>query len=463
MTNIAIVPAKSSVWSWMVKASAWKVLAFHALLGVGIIIFPPLIIGWVYFLLFVFFTVSAQKRRSILPLLLFYLLPMELLGRMANASPFLPWELNKYLGMLLLIYGIRSTPSLGKGKVAYLMLVLSLPAVIITIFSPNGGWSDIAFNYLGLFNLILAILYFSNLRVIGDHIIYWLKVLLYGCSSVLAYVFFKTPDLEKVDFALGANFSVTGGFGSNQVSTILGLGFGAALFLWYMRAKIFKNDAILLFLFAAFFIWSLLSFSRGGVLSSFIALVLAFLFSGSKPYPLRKIRLSFLIPLVLVVGITIFAANAITGGSLAQRYAGETSGTLAGAKEKDLSQLTTGRWDILLSDIQIWQDNFVFGAGVGLSPSERTGSLHTVASHVEVSRMLSEHGLLGFFLVLLFILIPVVRYLKSKNNLQSALLIFAFSLAVATSFHSAMRTFVTPLFYGLGFVMIQSSRSNGKS
>ncbi|WP_332910234.1 hypothetical protein [Algoriphagus boritolerans] len=48
--------------------------------------------------------------------------------------------------------------------------------------------------------------------------------MLYPILSVLVYTIIKTPDLDSVEFSLGANFATAGGFGSNQVSTILGLG-----------------------------------------------------------------------------------------------------------------------------------------------------------------------------------------------------------------------------------------------
>src|SRR5690606_31754763 len=108
--------------------------------------------------------------------------------------------------------------------------------------------------------------------------------------------------------------------------------------------------------------------------------------------------------------------NRLTDNILLLRYQGETAGTLRGTREKDLSQITSGRYDIFLSDLQIWTDNFILGVGPGESPNMREGaSQFKLLAHVEMSRLLSEHGLFGFIISLTLFILPVVQFIRCRQ------------------------------------------------
>ena len=157
-------------------------------------------------------------------------------------------------------------------------------------------------------------------------------------------------------------------------------------------------------------------------------------------------------------------ANSITSGSLLLRYQGETAGTLSGSKEVTADHFVTGRLSILGEDIDLWIDNFITGVGVGSSRFLRNLERIGVSPHVELSRLLAEHGLLGFiYSYCFFLLIPIQLYRLNKINTQRAIMLVILAIAILTTFHAAMRTFVTPLFVILSSLKITSDLKSGKN
>ena len=176
---------------------------------------------------------------------------------------------------------------------------------------------------------------------------------------------------------------------------------------------------------------------------------------AKREYQVPKIS-GFILASVISLASLFYIANEITGGVLEMRYSGETNATLRGTQEKDLNVLTTNRYGIFMADISVWQDYFVLGAGVGGSQILRSkNSGVQVAAHVELSRLLAEHGLLGLIYFLLLLLTGWRVYAQNKGNPKyTALLLSLYILALYTTFHAATRTFLTPLLIGLSTVKI---------
>lgn len=446
-----------SLWGKLGVGDIRSAFGLHILLGLSTLLSRYVFIIWFYALVLNFLTLSRRQQREVLPLFLGYLIPAELFGRMVGGSPYLPWEMGKYLGMLLLIYGIFLNRRRKNGKTGWWILLFSVPGLLLGILASERVYKDIVFNYLGLFNLTLAVIFFANYNMSQEKLRQIFRLILLGSLTVLSYSFFRTPDLSEVEFALGANFDVTGDFGSNQVASVLGLAFGLSAFLWLMQAPLFKSELLNLGLPGAFLIWALFSFSRGGVLTPALGLLLVIILVPRKKgaFQLRTINSKLIIGLLVLLPGIFYVANTVTNGQLLLRYSGETYGTLQGVKQKDLNQLTTGRWDIFLNDIKIWQDHFVFGVGVGQSAEIRPEyGEHEIIAHVEVSRLLSEHGLMGLIISIIYISTPIVLFFKAKTPFEKGIMLLSFTIAIASSMHSAMRTFITPFFYGLGFVIL---------
>ena len=84
---------------------------------------------------------------------------------------------------------------------------------------------------------------------------------------------------------------------------------------------------------------------------------------------------------------------------------------------KTINTITTGRYNIMISDLKLWEKNFIFGTGVGGSKILRGNETNGIASHNEFSRLLAEHGLFGFlFIIMLFLPMYSLRITETDLN-----------------------------------------------
>lgn len=433
-------------------------IVFHIGLGLSATISPIPVIFWFYLVLISSAGLILKRSKSpfILISVLLYLISFELLARMARTSPFIPYELGKYLLCAGMIWGIFKYKT--NGNLGWIMFFCLIPSMFIDVTSQVVG-SDLVFNILGPINVALVVVFFYRQQISTLQLSHLLRLIVYPMLGVLGYTIIKSPDFKDVEFALGANVDWSGGFGSNQVSTLFGLGAFFIFILMINRWKFSGNllvDAMVLF---AFSFQGLLTFSRGGMLGAVlgIAVILFFLRGASASdklkYKLPKIG-KFVLPAILVAVIAYVAVDEITGGMLSLRYQGETMGTLAGSKVKSLNTVTTGRFEIFEGDIALWADHFLLGVGAGASRFIRETMTGTVA-HVELSRLLAEHGLLGFIYFFLLCRLGFQLFRSSPNPLIRGILISLFVVAMYTTFHAAMRTFVTPALIGLSLLSIK--------
>ncbi|SFT40391.1 hypothetical protein SAMN04489724_0608 [Algoriphagus locisalis] len=435
-------------------------ILFHVVLGIISSITPFGLIAWFYIVFFSSFYI-VLKSKTIYPFCVFiaYLTSFELLARMSQTSPFIPYELGKYLLFSMLCIGLYKFKS--KSIIGLVMLLLLLPAMF---FDKSGevNRSTLIFNLMGPINVALAIWVFYGKSLSKIQLIRLLRISILPLVAILASTIFKTPSYDEMEFSLGANFATSGGGGSNQVSTILGLGmFISFIFLvnkWNLTGYRI-TDFLLFFLFG---FQGLLTFSRGGILGGLLGIIILVYFVVKTPnrkkaqFRLPHLGKAFLLSLFLAI-TTFQIADSITGGLLGLRYLGETAGTLAGTKEKSLNSITTGRVDIFLEDLELWDSSPIFGVGAGASSYMRDFS-HFYLSHVEMSRLVSEHGLLGalYFVLLLYVLLLIL--LKKQTPMEKGIMVAFFIIALYTSFHAAMRTYVTPLFIGLSLIYIRPSK-----
>jgi O-antigen ligase len=159
--------------------------------------------------------------------------------------------------------------------------------------------------------------------------------------------------------------------------------------------------------------------------------------------------------LVTIIGISLIfvVANNLSKGLLLQRYLGETEGTIGGYKEKDFDVFTSGRATIFSEDIALWNQFPILGVGCGASRYMRSSG-DNVAPHMEFSRLLAESGILGllYFLLLLRYLFNILK--RNKYSPRKQILFAICAIAILSSFHSAMRTYITPLFIILSSLII---------
>ncbi|MEZ7949470.1 MAG: O-antigen ligase family protein [Flavobacteriaceae bacterium] len=377
-----------------------------------------------------------------------YLAAGEVFLRMTDGV--ILYETGKYGVILLLVLGVFVGKFKQKFSVSLTFYLLLLLLGIIFTRVPEGEYirKTIAFNLSGPFVLGIAGLYFYKRSITKENLMNALFFMILPLFSMVTYLYFKTPDLKDIVFGGTANFAASGGFGPNQVSTAIGLGiFIIAVFI-LMKERITGFLLLDVFLLLYFIYRGLLTFSRGGLITGVIALICFSLF-----YTLyKKISLaSFItyvgIVVVFTIGIWLFTSN-ITGGMLDNRYTGKNA---SGVQKKDIS---SGRGDILAEQITSFTEN-PLGIGVGNGKYKRQGAIGnvTAASHNEVGRLIEEHGIIGFIILLLLLLLPLANFWYG-NNYQRAFISAFYIFWFLTINHSAMRIAFPGFIYGLSLINI---------
>ncbi len=442
------------------QALKWTIV--HAVIG-AISAFTP----WVfifYFYLLLFFNVkqafSALKKGNIiiLTLLLGYLQSFEQVARVSKSFPFVPSEFAKYVSILFVLYAL----SVSKRKLnplGIVMFIMITPAIFYD-FSGQRGWAEVVNHFLSPFAVSLGVMLWGGYRPTEMMVSRLMKLIWLGFVTVLISVVVKTPELETVNFALEGNNATSGGASTNQISTILGFGMFLSFYSLYKKENFtgYKLGDMAIFLLFSF--QTLLTFSRGGMIGAVMAMLVMVFGSAVTTAPSAasdigpgKKKKGFPVIYLVVGVILLFVAftvvDQVTGGKLSLRYQGETQGTVSGYAEKDINRFTSGRSGIVEDDIKVWLDNPVIGGGIGSSPYLRMryqadGGDFYITPHIELSRLLSEHGIFGIVYFVLIIYIGIRTWFR-RNQLPAGDVLFAlYILAIATSFHAAMRTFVTP-------------------
>ena len=424
-------------------------IILHVIIGLIAVIFPLfipiLIIGVVFSYLFIYSRNDENKLQTLL--FISYISGLETIYR-ASGEFFLPYEISKYVQIVFVLLNLFIVRTRFNSFVGILLLILMLPSLILF---PADNYKYFVFNTLGLCSLAFLIAFTAYQKISFADFTRILKTFLYPCISFVTLITIKTPDFSDIEFSLGANFETTGGFGANQVATLLG---AAICFLIILtdQKRYLGNRLITIGFIIYFTLRALLSFSRGGVLGMVIALGLAFiLFKKIKQKNLVRLAL-----IILALTAVFVITNEMTDGLLLLRYQGETTGTLSGSKDKSIEGLSSGRSSYAEVDMAQFFNNIFLGVGPGNSQFLRYkyGLYDESAPHTEATRLLAENGIFGVLINIILVVWPIYIVYKTKGMelrfIKSTLFIFAY----ATTFHSAMRTGLTPLFYGLASMNI---------
>jgi hypothetical protein len=443
--------------NWLLSNSkSRQQFLIHIVLGLISLFTPALFIIWYYSIFLAFFQkiISQKSENSIIHILIFliYSSSFEILGRMVNSSPFIPYELGKYMTFFLLIIGLFKVKKIG--SMGMLVIILLMPGIIVGIPFYR-TYKDLVFNVLGTINIGLGMALYVYIKITEIQLLTLLRLMVLPLVSILAYSIVRAPDITDLQFELGAN-KIVGGFGSNQISTVFGIALFILYVLWYKNFSFSGFSRLVdVFVMVLFMIFGMLTFSRGGMLGGLIGI---FLFNYYQFFSVKKsTNIIYIILTILILWLSINTANDFTDGQLLLRYSGETNGTLEGSKEKDLNQLTTGRFNLFVEDFEVFQKNYLFGVGVKQSVEQRNLT-SGIISHVEFGRLLAEHGLLGLLIDLLFMFLLLRGFRSGHFSFFNSIMFLFFLLGFYTSFHAATRTFVSPLLMPLIFIR-QTSNS----
>jgi hypothetical protein len=265
--------------------------------------------------------------------------------------------------------------------------------------------------------------------------------------SLTTYLFLYSPSIKDTLIGTQSNFAASGGFGPNQVATMLGIGMFVFCVFIFMRSKGLVIKIINIALFGAITFRAIVTFSRGGVITGviMIAAFLFFLYFKSKAKEQLKIIISFAV-IVIVLGFTWALSSNQTEGLIDKRYNNQDT---AGREKEDIS---AGRVNLFLGELQGFVENPFLGVGANGMKEQRIERYgRGVVSHNELSRLLSEHGLMGVFILLILILRPLIYRTENRNNI----FFYAFfGFWFATINHSAMRIAAPGFIYGLALLYV---------
>ncbi|RMH18304.1 MAG: O-antigen ligase domain-containing protein [Gammaproteobacteria bacterium] len=430
-------------------------MGLHVLLGVVLAFYRPLSTFWGAgaFFWFFFQTLRTRNRKGSAYLGAAYIVGLEVLLRMCGASLF--WEFGKLACLVLLGTGLMVEPRRKYAYRYFLIALLLLPALFLGAdVDFNRFRQNLTFQLGGMFLLSLSCVYFAGRPMSRANLQVLMRMVLLPTGSMVTYLFLVTPSLAEIQFTLSANFAASGGFGPNQVSTILGLGMLLLSANFLLRWPPLFSQYTDLLLLGLLGFRALLTFSRGGVAGFLLAIVLAYtVYLYTNRSAARQKLLVRWVTILSVVGVLFLIVNQLTGDLLLHRFRGETTSVYLGIEEHSLDKATSGRTRIMQTDLQIWQDYPIWGVGVGESNRIRPEYGYKNISHIEQTRLLSEHGIPGA--IVLLWLVGMIGYRALTQARIQKFLVLAFSLfSFATMFHSATRLAVVGFLFGLGLISL---------
>ena len=435
-----------------------NLILFHVGIGFLVYLFPFIskIYGYAIFIIGVYYVIKKQNKNNEALITAAYVVGSEVFLRMTEGNPL--YEISKYGVIVFILIGMYYN-GFSKGAIPYwFFLLLLVPSVVLSTFvlSTNTNIKNaIAFNISGPVCLGISSLYNYRRKISLDQmntIILSMGLPIITCA---VYLIFYTPNIQDVVLSTQSNFETSGGFGPNQVATILGLG----MFIFFSRIIIeskTKFSLIINFIVAVTIAYrGIITFSRGGMVTGIVMIILLLLFLYYKLNKNGKVKLNFILVLI-VTSITVvwLYTSFQTGGLINKRYANQD----AAGRSKE-SQFT-GREDVARSELDMFLDNPILGVGVGKGAEvrlENTGN--KVLSHDEITRMLAEHGSLGVLGLLILFFTPLFLYLDNKFNMY---LLCFLAFWFFTINHAAMRIAAPAFVYSLSLLHVYFDKPTNK-
>ncbi len=429
-------------------------IAFHAALGMIVFLAPflSLLYGFSIVIFGAVLIIKKENKNNEALLASAYVVGSEVFLRMTGGNPL--YEISKYSVMVFLFIGMIYT-GFSKGAVPYwLFILLLLPSVILSTFVLNHDAEmrkTIAFNISGPVCLGIASIYNYRRKISLESMNSILLSMGLPIITTTVYLIFYAPNIRDIVTGTSSNVETSGGFGPNQVSTIIGLG----VFIFFSRIILESKtrNMVIINLSIAFIMGyrGLVTFSRGGMITGFFMIVLLLLFLYFKSSKKGRLKLNLLSILLVVALFSVWGYSSYqTSGLIEKRYANQDA--LGRVKKSNFS----GREEIAKEEWKTFLKNPFFGVGVGKGVEARaevSGKTReqTHISHDEITRMLSEHGTLGIIGLLILFFTPLVLYLENKFNMYLLCFVLFWLLTIN---HAAMRIAAPAFVYSLSLLNI---------
>lgn len=378
-----------------------------------------------------------------------YLVGAEVLLRMTGGN--LNNEYIKTVVSILMLLGFVLSGFSKSSIVYWLYFLFLIPAVLITMSNQEMNLEirkAITFNISGPVCLGLCALYCYKRQITFSQLQNILVFFGLPIIATLVYLILYNPSVRDVVTGTQSNFATSGGFGPNQVATVLGLG----MFVFFCQFVFMSKSKVITLLNGFLFVVSsyraIVTFSRGGVITGFamiiFVLIAAYLFSNSS----GKRKLKWVVILSGVLALSIWSYSVIqTSGLISKRYANQDA---AGRVKEDR---LGGREQVMGTELKLFKENPIMGVGIGLGKIFREKELgQEVASHNEITRLLAEHGMFGVFILLILFFTPIILFL---NNYQNIYFFSFYIFWLLTINHAAMRIAAPAFVYALTLLSVR--------
>lgn len=435
-------------------------ILIHLIIGVVVFLLPftAKIYGYSIFIFGVIYIIKNQNRNNEALIAAAYVVGSEVFLRMTGGNPL--YEISKYGVMSFILMGMYYS-GFSKGAVPYwIFLLLLVPGVVMSAFVLNFDTNirnAIAFNISGPVCLGLASLYTFRRKIALEEINTILLSMGLPIVTCMVYLSLYTPNVQEVITGTESNFQTSGGYGPNQVATVLGLG----MFIFFSRLILDSKTKfqIIINLIIALTITyrGMLTFSRGGMITGFLMIILLVSYLYFKSNNQGKIKMNFIIIFITLALFATFSYTFFqTDGLIGKRYSNQDA---AGRVKKNQF---TGREQLAENEIGLFLKNPIFGVGVGKGREAREDETGIkAASHNEITRMLAEHGALGIVGLLILFFTPLVLYLENKFNMFLLCFVAFWFLTIN---HAAMRTAAPAFVYSLSLLNVRLAfNRSGKS
>lgn len=441
------MPERLKVDAQMSIKSYNILVVFHLLLGTLIFLFEPLAKLYFFCVLgfLLLWVIQKGNKNDEVLFAAAYITGFEVLSRMTGAA--FTYEFAKYSVIFFLLLGMFYRGIKARSWPYFIYMLLLLPGVLFSVlnlsYEANVG-NAIGFNLSGPVALGVAAMYCYHKKMPAQRFQDILFFMLLPIISTAVYIYLYTPSIQDVVTGTESNFATSGGYGPNQVSTLLGL----ASFILLTRIFTINNrwmNMVDLGLLGLIGYRALVTFSRGGVLTAVIcsAIFLFIFFTRAN----MRVRTNSVPKLIILCGILLGAwvfSSLSTGGLINKRYANQDA---AGRADADIS---TGRIDLLGTELTAFYENPLTGLGIGKAKEYRYEKMgKKSASHNEISRLLSEHGIFGLGALLILALIPLLARISDRSNILMLALLGYWFLTIN---HTSMRIAVPSMIYGLSLI-----------
>ena len=437
----------------MLNNRQYFILIFaHIALAAFVFLFPftSTILSIVLFGVGFLYIFKTKNSNNQVLLVSAYIVGFEVLIRATDGVVF--YEFAKYGIIFFLLMGMLYS-SFSKNIFPYLIyLLLLLPALYYATANfiiTDADRKTISFTLSGPVCLGVAAIYCYNRKLTIENVYSILLAIGLPLISLTTYLILYNPSVRDVVTGTDSSGATSGGFGPNQVSTMVGLG----IFIFLSRTILnSKNNWMLIANISISTIMAfrgIVTFSRGGIFTSIVMIIALLFIIFRYSNAVAKLKISTFIICLIFGSLLIWGYSVTqTNGLIEKRYAGKDA--LGRVKESRF----TGREQLASSELKIFFDNPFLGCGVGRSSKIRESETGIKsASHNEITRLFAEHGTLGIAILFILFLVPFFSFF---NNSQHIFLIPFFLFWLLTINHAAMRIAAPGFLYALALLKIKN-------